>query len=220
MGKIEVEGYAKRTVDYDLMEITIGFNEFEKTAEKSSKKVMEDCEKFLGELKRSGMDISAIRLDEDKVRSTSRYFSGKEQEGYGASRRLELTTSFDMKVINGLRNLANKMNLPASFDVQYRLSNATDIREELRLEALKNAKAQAELIAQTIDMKVKGLLSVNKREFKDMECESLMCLAEGEIDDLFECESAYEYSDELQSTTITLSENIYTKWEVEYIDEE
>ncbi len=215
MGKIEVEGYAERTVDYDLMEITIGFCRFEKVAEDASKKVMDDCEKFLSVLKNLGFDTSEIRLKEDSVRPDKDYYGFDEnsEDGYRASRELELTTVFDMKMINVLRSIVNNNNLSASFGVDYKLSNTADIRKELGIQAIKNAKTQAELIAGSLDMKVKGLISANKNKTRDFDIEPLMCLAESEAY-LCDCEEEYECTDELKSTTKTLSETIYTEWEV------
>ena len=217
MGKITVEGYAERTVEYDVMKISVGFHEFEKAAEDASKKVMDDCEKFLSAMKSAGIDTSEIRLEEDSVHPDKRYFDDYEEreDGYRASRQLEITTGFDMKLINVLRSIANNNNLPASFDVDYKLSATPAIREELRAQAVKNAKTQAELIAGSIDMRVKGLISADKNRGRNPDLIPQMLFAQSEEE--FDCDDFddYECTDELKSTTITLSENIYTEWEVE-----
>ena len=54
MGKIEVKGTAKRTVDYDLMKIVIDFHAKEETPDEASEKVMKECEDFLAQLKKGG----------------------------------------------------------------------------------------------------------------------------------------------------------------------
>ena len=57
MGKLEVRGNASKTVDYDLMKIKLDFHAKEKTATEASQKVMRECEEFLGNLKKGGVDI-------------------------------------------------------------------------------------------------------------------------------------------------------------------
>ena len=58
MVKPEVRGNASKTVDYDLMKIKLDFHAKEKTATEASKKVMRECEEFLGILKKGGVDIN------------------------------------------------------------------------------------------------------------------------------------------------------------------
>ena len=164
MGKIEVEGYAERTVEYDLMEITIGFYEFDISAKEASSEVMNSCERYLAALKKQGIDISGIRLADDNVRSDSRYFDDDNIDGYCAHRKLIITAPFDMKLINTLRSISDKLDLQTGFNVNYQLSDCNRIKEELKLEAIRNAKSQAETIAASIDLKVTGLISADKNE--------------------------------------------------------
>ena len=84
------------------------------------------------------------------------------------------------------------------------------------MEALKNAKNQAEMLAAAIDQRVKGLISADKKEPKSDElyggeilCMDSLCF-EQEDDG-----SIYKNSDELVATTTTLEEHIFTVWEIE-----
>ena len=164
MGKIEVEGYAERTVDYDMMEISIGFYEFDISAKEASEEVMSACETFLGTVKKYGVDISKFKLESDSVRAESRYYEDENISGHCASRKLSFAAPFDMKMINNLRSISDKLDLRTSFDVNYKLSDSDSIKEELKLEAVRNAKARAEKIASSIDMKVTGLISADKND--------------------------------------------------------
>lgn len=212
MGKIEVRGTAKRTVDYDLMKIVIDFHAKEETPDEASEKVMKECEDFLAYLKKGGFDLSAIALKSDDVQQSYDYRNGKQIECYSASRELELVCKFNMKLINKLRSITNSMKLKIGFRVSYLLSKENAIMQELLKEALKDAKNQAEILASAIGQKVKGLISADKNEPKSEPIyggEVLCMYGQLEVDEI------YQNSDELVATTTTLTEHIFTVWEIE-----
>lgn len=213
MGKVEVRGTAERTVDYDLMKIKIDFHAMEETSDKASKKVMCECEEFLTKLKDGGFDLSAIALKSDDVQQSYNYRNDTQVECYNASRELELVCKFNMKLINEIRSITNDMKSQVEFKVSYLLSKENDIMNELLKEALVDAKNQAEMLAESIGQKVKGLISADKKEPKstsvyvgEVLCMSLYC--EQEVNE-------YENSDELAATNTTLTEHIFTVWEIE-----
>lgn len=213
MGKIEVRGTAERTVDYDLMKIKIDFHAQEETPDEASKKVMRECEEFLAKLKEGGFDLSAIALKSDDVQQSYNYRNDTQVECYNASRELELVCKFNMKLINEIRSITNDMKSKVGFRVSYLLSKENDIMNELLKEALVDAKNQVEMLAESIGQKVKGLISADKKEPKsdsvyvgEVLCMSLCC--EQEVNE-------YENSDELVATNTTLTEHIFTVWEIE-----
>lgn len=61
MGKIKIIGTAQRNVPYDVMNITITFNSWEKTPSAALSHVDEQCERFLSLLKEDGFDIHKLR---------------------------------------------------------------------------------------------------------------------------------------------------------------
>ena len=212
MGKINVRGIASKTVEYDLMKIKIDFHAQEKTATEASEKVMRECEDFLGTLKNGGIDISNISLMKDSVDHSIDYCNEGEKDYYRASRVLEINSKFDMKMINNLRAIANASKAQVSFHVDYKLSNEDTIRQELVTEALKDAKKQAEVMAQAIDQKVVGLISADKNAPKiDTDCfAEVLCMGSlscGEVEE-------YDNSNELSPSSGTYTETIYTTWEI------
>ena len=212
MGKLEVRGNATKTVDYDLMKIELDFHAKEKTPTEASEKVMRECEDFLGTLKNGGINISNISLMKDSVDHSIDYRNEGEKDYYRASRVLEINSTFDMKMINDLRAIANASKAQVSFHVDYKLSNEDTIRQELMTEALKDAKKQAEVMAQAIDQKVVGLISADKNAPKrDTDCfAEVLCMGSlscGEVEE-------YDNSDELSPSSGTYTETIYTTWEI------
>ncbi|MCR4851879.1 MAG: SIMPL domain-containing protein [Lachnospiraceae bacterium] len=213
MGKIDVEGYAERMVDYDLMKISIDFHDKGRTSDSASVSVMQECEHYLEILKKTGIDISKIRLIKDSVNEYTRYMNDDEQDEFSATRKLELTAPFNMKMINTLRSIADGLKLQVDFNVSYVLSNETEIRKELLKEAVIAAKTRAEEIASSIDMSIKGLISADKKDHDLRETDgNVLCLYDS-IDAVCECER-FEYSETLMQSSITLTENIYTVWEL------
>lgn len=215
MGKIEVRGNAERTVDYDLMKIKIDFHAKEETPDKASKKVMRECEEFLAKLKEGGFDLSAIALKSDDVQQSYNYRNDMQVECYNASRELELVCKFNMKLINEIRSITNDMKSKVGFKVSYLLSKENDIMNDLLKEALVDAKNQAEMLAESIGQKVKGLISADKKEPKsdavyggEIFCMTSVLCCEQEVNE-------YENSDELVATNTTLTEHIFTVWEIE-----
>ena len=212
MGKLEVRGSASKTVEYDLMKIVVDFHALEKTAKEASQKVMHECEEFLGILKNKGIDISKISLSKDRVDRSVSYCNGEEAEYYRANRVLEIETDFNMKMINDIRTIIDNNNAQAGFDVKYELSNEDNICQELMIQALKDAKKQAEELAHAIDQKVVGLISADKNAPKqDAICiDEVSCL----LQLTGEREMFYEHSDELSPSNVTFTETIFTTWEI------
>ena len=212
MGKLEIIGHASKIVDYDLMKIKLDFHAKESTSTEASKKVMQECEEFLGILRKGGFDISGISLSRDSVDRSVDYHNDSEKDYYRANRVLEIEAEFNMKMINDIRSIANNSNAQVGFHVDYELSNEEIIRQELMTEALRDAKKQAEVMAQAIDQKVVGLISADKNAHNqdtvyagEVLCMSLCCEQEVE---------AYDNSDELSPSNKTYTETIYTTWEI------
>lgn len=214
MGKLEIKGVAKRKVDYDIMKIKIDFYAKAKTPDEASKNVMRECEDFLKKLKEAGANLSSIVLKDDKVEQEHYFDNSNREECYRANRELEIVTKFDMKEINGIRSIVNSMGSKFEFRVSYELSEKNVIMEELLVEALKDAKHQAEMLAAAIGQRVIQLISADKNEFhgREVQGSEIFCMSMGSLK---KCEKEYSNSDELIADKITLSNEIYTVWEVD-----
>ena len=211
MGELKIKGSAQRSVQNDRMVIRIEFLGKENTPSEISKKVLGECETYLGKLKEAGFDISQIALREDKVQE-NRWYGEEHNIDYSASREIEIKTDYDMHVVNLLRKISDDLGLNCLFRFNYELSNEEEIRKQLQQEALRNAKAQAEMLAEAVGQKLAGLKSADK-DAPRVECEGggeVLCM-------LASCdeETAYEQSDELAAKEVILTEDIYTVWEIQ-----
>ena len=212
MGKLEVRGNASKTVDYDIMRIELEFHAKEKTSAEVSEKVMRECEEFLGVLKKRGVDISNISLIKDSVDQSVVYHGDSERDIYRAERVIEIESKFNMKIINDIRIITNNSNAQIDFNVNFELSDRDTIREELMLEALKNARKQAEVMARAVDQKIVGLVSAEKNASNPESViePSDLCLSFCYDEE----EETYDNSNELSPSNITFTESIYTIWEI------
>ena len=214
MGELKVRGSASKTGEYDIMKIELDFHAREQTAKEASEKVLRECEEFLEVLKNGGVDISSIYMSEDSVKRNVNYLDEAEKEYYKANRILEIECKFNMEMINKIRSIINNSNAQVGFSIEYELSNEDAIRQDLLLEALKNAKRQAEVMAQAVDQRVVGLISADENAQKkdtvyddDDSNWQLRCICEQEV-------ASYDNSDELSSSKKTCTETIYTTWEI------
>ena len=216
MGKIEVIGEAKRSVEKDIMKMVISFCADEDTSDAASKKVMDECEAFLVKLKEIGLDISKICIKKDEVDRDTRYYHRNDDDKtyYRGIREIEITTSFDMKLLNGIRVILNEQMPDVGFDVSYQLSNEEEIRKQLLVEALKNAEQKAEAIAKALNRRVVDFVSADKkmpdrRYENDEKGMYMVCEQERPV-------SGYDCSNELNATMSILSEDIHTVWKIAY----
>ena len=215
MGELTVRGSASKRVDYDLMIIDLIFHSKENTAKEASQKVMHECEEFLKVLEKGGVDISEISLSKDSVETAMAYNNDydREWECYKANRSLRIESEFDMKMINAIRSITNNSGAQVEFNVKYKLSNEEAISQELQFEALRNAKKQAEEMAQAIDQKVIGLISADKNGLSNKELEQFINAVSMRLC-CEQTDETYDHSDKLSSSNILLTETIQTIWEI------
>lgn len=213
MGSIHVKGTAQKVVDYDLMRIRIGFHAEERSASDASEKVMKECEAFLSALKEKGVDISTFKLSNDSVREESMR-TGDGRELYNtASRAIQIDAEYNMSFVNMVREILNDSKSAVSFNIEYSLSDTDAICEQLQIEAIKSAKEQAENMACAIGKEIVGLISADKdipRTHSNANEEMFSHISACEA-----CSTGdYSNSEELKATSTTLTEEIYTEWEI------
>jgi uncharacterized protein YggE len=67
MGTIKTKGYAQKNVGTDLTECNIAFKAKETSNDKCIKKIQEECEKFLEEIKKIGIEMKDVHLEDDNL---------------------------------------------------------------------------------------------------------------------------------------------------------
>jgi len=145
MGKIKIIGTAQRNVPYDVMNITITFNSWEKTPSAALSHVDEQCERFLSLLKEDGFDIHKLRMSDTKL-SQDRVKNDDDDDEENEWLRLEATANidikipvkYDMSVLNHIKEILKKENFDADLSIYNYISNILDIHKELLKEAIED----------------------------------------------------------------------------------
>ena len=217
MGKIKIIGTAQRNVPYDVMNITITFNSWEKTPSAALSHVDEQCERFLSLLKEDGFDIHMLRMSDTKL-SQDRVKNDDDDDEENEWLRLEATASidikilvkYDMSVLNHIKEILKKENFDADLGIYNYISNILDIHKELLKEAIVDSKAKAEIIASTMNQKIIG---IDKVLFGDK-------YGRIETEEEFFEEHVHalrgsSLSDELTADTQTVKECVEVDWVIE-----
>ena len=171
MGKLKIKGMAHKEVPYDLMELSISFKAYAKTAEVALSKVLSDCEAFLLLLKREGLKADQLHAAGDHVNQM--YFDNSTT--FCASREITIKVAFQMEFTNYLLSLIAEKGYNAEITTRYLLSDPEGIKEQLLKEAVTDAQKKAETMAKTLGQ---TLLSIDSIEVLDSDMERAYILAD------------------------------------------
>ena len=216
MGTIRTTGKALREVEYDKMTITMAFNTREKRSKDAIRKVVEECELFLAELKKLGVDISQMRGEENQV-TRDEY---TEDHEIHAVRTIRWDADYDLALIDAVMRLAEQGSYNVDISVEPRYSRKSELCKELMREAVIDAKTVADSLVEALGTKVKGPSKINASGDYDYITDEEYL--EGALKDALACGKApRNYSDfggafaELQKPTMIQTEEITIEWELE-----
>ena len=206
MGVIETKGKAERKYECDLMTIRISFKAEGADPAVVSKTVMDSCEKFIAELVDfSGLKLQDIHIDEDCIKD----YEYSDVKATHARRIISFQTGFDMKLTNQIRQHLNEGGYRHNIDIDYDYSKVTELHAEVVKEALMEAKAQADMLADSLGLKIEGLKKAEEQggRYTDV---YLACEQERGICD----HSDYKLSDDLSGKVKTMAVEVYAEWKV------
>ena len=217
MGTIRTTGKALREVEYDKMTITMTFNTRDRRSKDAIRKVIEECELFLGELKKIGVDTSMIRGGRNNVsRNNSNYTTDK---GTDAVRTIRWDSDYDLKVIDAVMQLSEKGSYDIDISIDPRYSKKSELIKELMKEAVLDAKVVADLLAESLGTKVKGPAKINASGDYDYITneEYMEDRRSGTVNgiDILGYEGFGSFYSTLKNPTTTHTEEITIEWELE-----
>lgn len=155
MGKLKIQGTAVKTYSYDEITLTVGFHTQAENSAAAMAEVLRECENFLSEVKKIGIDLKDVHLSDDRMNQD--YDEGPSGE---ALREIELRLPFDLKLINTIFTIISEHHYHAELDTAYGLSKQHEIRNELIRMAIEDSRAKALCIAETVGQKITGIDSV------------------------------------------------------------
>lgn len=157
MGKMMTKGVAKRVVEYDAMTINVLFEAREGQTKDAVRKVLEESEEFLKIIKDAGVDMELVEAGRDEVEK-GRYSNEKYVE---AIRWITIRTAYDTVLSDFIMRLSENRSYSLSLDIRPEITDAADIHKELLLEAVKDARETADMIAETAGVRIKGIKKIN-----------------------------------------------------------
>ena len=165
MGKVKIIGKAEKEFQPDLCDVDIRFGCLKRTADTASKYVNDQCEKLLSELLEKGFKTDNIVIFSDGVNlRTDSYFRRDDSPKeiiYDAFRGIRLTIPAEQNLINSIRDITENGYKNISFSTTFRISNEYELKKQLIKEAVVDSKAQAFLLAGSMEQKIIGIDTAN-----------------------------------------------------------
>ena len=213
MGKIMVVGQAEHEYSPDICRIDLNFEITRKTASEASNVCTERCEQLLKKLKEElGIDPSSIEQYSDRISRESDYHSN---EVYYESRKsMCLYIPTNMRIVNTIRSIIGMGFEDVSFSTNYMVSNEEELNKELLKEAIADSRGRAELLAESMGLKITGVDSADlsgKEDVYDLTEESERGLVRYKMS----ADGANSFSDQLKPEQIELSSKVKIVWLVE-----
>ena len=208
MGRIHVDGQAKQELNADVVTIILTFETNNKNSTTALYDATEQCERFLGQLKEAGFDLSKVYLSNDDVEK-NKY---SDDYDYDACRSIALKMPFEIKQYNRLIDMIRQERYDVNIDTKYIASNINEVRENLLQEAVLQSRRKAEKIAEAMKQEIVGCEKVNvDREYGNYDDEDIDYL-ESAIP-MTGC--AFKHSNEIGSPTIEVEATAHVIWIVE-----
>jgi len=166
MGKITVNGIAKKEFDCDIMIISLNFISRNQNTGKAIESSMSECDQFLEYLKKQGMNISDIRLNDNGV-SRDNYSDNPHTE---ANREIKLRVPFNMKFLNGITEVIKEFKFDIDMEVSYELSDLNRIHNQLIKDAIDDSRKKAEMVAEAMGKVLVGIDNINVEKGYNRRC--------------------------------------------------
>ena len=146
------------------MYIKFVFKAWDNTTEQAIGKVRTNCNAFIQMMENEGVSIENIHLTDEKIIASK---DDKNIIWVNASRKIELRLKFNMKLLNRISDIVRDNGFTADMDVSFSLSNMHEVHTQLIRDAVIDSKNKAEMIAQTMGQKVKGIIELNAQKIYD-----------------------------------------------------
>ncbi len=159
MGKITVIGRAEKKVMPDRCRVRLELREEKDTAAEASAATTRQCEKLLQVLEQGGLAPEQIFLETDRISQESNYRS--EKNVYVSYKALRLDLPADTETLGAVRDVIESDFAHVSMETSFELSSEEEIRRELLKEAIARSRAEAELLAVSMEKEIIGVDSAN-----------------------------------------------------------
>lgn len=164
MGKIKINGSAKKEFRADIMKVDISISTEGETAASAINKGKKETEKILQLLVDLGFELSKVSMENDHVSNPSRYDDDK---CYHFEKEISFTSSANLALLESISAGIIRDEINATYNETFCLSNFESAKKSVLQEALLDSKKKAEIIAETLGQKVVGIESAKCDEYSD-----------------------------------------------------
>lgn len=205
MGKIKVNGSAKKEFKADIMRVDISISTAGETSASAINKGKKETEKVLQFLVDLGFELSKVSMEKDRVSNPSRYDDDKY---YHFEKEISFTSSANLAVLESISDGFIKNEINATYDETFYLSNIESAKKSVLQDALLDSKKKAEIIAETLEQKVVGIESVKCDEYEEEDLEE-------KVHYLREMPAGSSLATMLSPDTISVDKSIDVTWNIE-----
>lgn len=158
--KIEVYGFAEEEVTPDIIYINISLKEYFADNNNKNKVGIDLLEKQLVDaVKKHGLKPEDLTIN--NISSYAIYDSKKKKDpGFLASKQYLLKVS-NLNSLNGILESLDERGIQSTNISKYDYSKMTELKNQLRIEAVKNAKQKANVLAEALEQKMGKAIEVN-----------------------------------------------------------
>ena len=211
MGKILVVGRAERECEPDYCKVRIKIGVRGKTSSDVSKRSSELCEKILGEFETIDINPEDFMITNDEIDTCSRYDSNETM--YRSEKTLVIEFEKNMVLVNTIRGIIEKGYDSITLDVSYGISDENKKYKELLKDAINDSRSKAELLAESMGVKIVGIDNANLSDDDDVFDLTLEDEEEETVHYMRSLPgSAYGLSDRLKSDTVSLKQEVRIVW--------
>lgn len=159
---VQVTGNSQKEVIPDVARINLSINTVNADLEKAKNDNTNAANQVLANLKVQGVTDEQIKTNTYQIDPVYNYENNKlpKLEGYRVTNRLEIRTSIDQVGI--LVNEVTKAGANEINSIQFEAANETDSKNEALKEAVQDALKKAEVIAASLNKRVKNVTLVNE----------------------------------------------------------
>lgn len=158
--RIEVTGTAEAEVTPDILNISISLKEFFKDNNNRNKVEIEELERQL----QTAVTKAGIPKENFTINNISSYnypLAKKKDPGFLASKQYRIRIS-DLAKFNQIISAVEPRGIQSTNVDSYDYSKIETLKKELKIQALKAAKAKAAYLAQAIDENIGGALEIQE----------------------------------------------------------
>jgi len=158
--KIEVYGAAEEEITPDIIYVAISLKEYFKDNSNKNKVTIDALEKQLAAaIKKAGIQESDLTIENI---SSYHYIDPKKKKdpGFLASKQYKIKVS-DLNAINEILGGIDEKGIQSTNITGYDHSSMSEIKDQLRIKAIANAKAKATVMAQALGDTLGEALEVN-----------------------------------------------------------